>query len=184
MFAFVLAASEFWMTYYSGDFESGILVSKYLVFLIFGLFTTLTGLLAQTLLVANGHEKLYFLTNLIMLILIVIVIGLTELFGLSRGQDSQLAITILLTAFAVSPLVNIAVVIRAEQKQMIPFIFKSILVPLWLVPFPFLLLVTFLKNFMVETEVVKACLVSGVTSILLLMLAKHTKKRLTNSGSI
>ena len=57
--ALILAAPEYLMTYYSGNEESGVLVSKYLVFLIFGVFFSAIAAITSTLLVASGNEKFF-----------------------------------------------------------------------------------------------------------------------------
>ena len=164
--ALILAAPEYLMNYYSGSEESGYLVSKYLVFLIFGVFFSAVAALVSTLLVASGNEKFYLWTNFLMLCVLAGVFGIGELIGLSDEQNQWYFIIILLVVFAVSPLMHVAISLVAESRKLIPSTFKSITAPLWCISFIFLLFALFSKSVVGGSDLLRLSGIFFLVSIL------------------
>ena len=154
--AFILSAPEYLMTFYSGNAESGVLISKYSIFLVFGVFFSGAAALIQTLLVASGNEKFILWINILMLCLIGGVFGIGEFIGLSNDQNKLQFTTILLITFAVSPLVSIAMSLVAERQKLILNTFKTITAPLWCVVMPLLLFALFSKTIVGGSDLLRA----------------------------
>ena len=162
----ILAAPEYLMNYYSGDEESGFVVSKYLVFLMFGVFFSAIAAITSTLLVASGNEKFYLWTNFLMLCVLACVFGFGELIGLSNEPNQSYFIIILLVVFAVSPLMHVALSLVAENRKLIPKSFKTITAPLWSIPFFFLLFAFFSKSVVGGSDLLRLI---GVFSLVLII---------------
>lgn len=164
--AVILAAPEYLMNYYSGGEESGVLVSKYLVFLIFGVFFSAIAAISSSLLVASGNEKFFLWTNFLILFCLGCVVGIGELIGLSKVHNQSYFIMILLIVFAVSPLMHVALSLVAEYQKLIPNTFKTIIVPLWSIAFFFLLIALFSKSLVGGSDLLR---LTGVFSLVLIV---------------
>lgn len=121
----LLAAPEFLMTFYSGDKTLADRIAWYLTLLIVGFVLSMTGSLAQTLLVATGREKSYL--NSISLSLAVVALGWV-VFEMTGSLRDFFLIS------AISAAMSSALSLYVAEKNSILGLTRSLLLPGWLLP--------------------------------------------------
>lgn len=121
----LLSSPDQFMALYSGGKVSGGEIAWYLTFLTVGFIFSMTGSLSQTLAVASGNERSYFLGNCLALLVVIFGWGLFEMNGV-------LADFLLFSALsaAISTVISLYVV----EKNVSPGLLKALVLPGWILP--------------------------------------------------
>ncbi len=121
----LLTATEFLMNFYSGDAVLTEIIIWYLAFLIIGFVFSMTGALAQTLLVASGRERSYLLSVFLALACVLLGWGWFEVTGSLRD---------FLLISAVSSAMSSLLSLHVVGKNLLTGLMIRLLVSGWLFP--------------------------------------------------
>jgi O-antigen/teichoic acid export membrane protein len=121
----LLALPELLMALYSGDNVLGAQIAWYLVFLVAGFVMSMTGSLAQTLVVAAGQEKIYLYGICLSLVGVLFGWGVFEV-----TESLQDFFIISVTSAAISS----AFLLYFTEKKTLPRLALTLLFPGWLLP--------------------------------------------------